>query len=334
MADAFHGIHFNVVDQTFEDLLETGIRPVAVRGQRPDPADSNKTPTFTSAEPAARFYLRRLLERDTRREVRGLAAAREPEVILRDSQHSPLTDTWIVRFVQTQESVPIFGSRATVELDRNKELLAIDAELANVTGTPATTGLTVTEALDKIAAFTGVAVERVESVSGPSLVFYYDNNYDKWYLAYHFRNVPAAPANFFRAGKRYGIGSSLAELQPEFDYLIDAHDGSIRLYWSTATYISVPTSCQGHDEDDVVRAFFGSVDENNFIMRDPMRNIKTYDYGLNDVGSAAPAGPVTGTSKILRTVRLLYQPTTTRAASTTFSNLSLCETVSTTGEWI
>src|SRR5690242_15233862 len=135
MVAGFQSIHFNVADESDAAVEATGSRPLA---RRAGPSRTPASSTFDSEEAAARYYLSNLLQRDNRATMRGLTAPGRPELVpdlkLRDTQRSPLTKTSLVRFLQTKASVPIFGSRAIVELDAKKELLGIDAELAEVAG--------------------------------------------------------------------------------------------------------------------------------------------------------------------------------------------------------
>ena len=302
MAEGLHSIHYNIADQGDDDLRASGIRPLVLRGGgRPRGAEA--APTFNNDESAARFHLSQLLERDTRPTLRGLTAPESPAVMpdlsLRDRQDSPLTNTLTVRFVQTKDSIPVFGSRAVVEMDRNRELLAVDATLAKVEGVPHMAALSPAEALARIASLTKVPVPAFQDVKPPELNFYHDDEKNHWHLAYYYRNVPAAPEDFIKGTKSHGIGRSLAQSHPELDYLVDAHDGTILLYWSsTPTAIAVPTSCCGIDEDGVAQKFYGQKNGSDFEMNDPWRKIRTYDFGGNDVDHATPPqNPVSATSK-------------------------------------
>lgn len=122
MPATFHSIHFNVATGNDADVEAAGARPLALRGA---PSRTAAPSSFNTDESAARFYLGNILRRDAHSIARGLAASNRPEVVpdlvLRDAQRSPLTNTSIVRFVQTKSSIPIFGSRAVVEMDNRRE---------------------------------------------------------------------------------------------------------------------------------------------------------------------------------------------------------------------
>jgi hypothetical protein len=46
----------------------------------------------------------------------------------------------------------------------------------------------------------------------------------------------------------------------------------------------VPVECEGTDEDGVIQKFWGReiVASNGFELNDPLRNIKTYDFGKSE----------------------------------------------------
>ncbi len=287
MPDTFQSIHFNVAGESDDNIQAAGSRPLALRA---GPSRAAAASSFDDDEAAARFYLSNIFARDQRSGVRGLTAPHNPQVVpdleLRDSQRSPLTNTSIVRFVQTKSSIPVFGSRAIVEMDSKRELLAVDAELATVEGVAPITGIAELQALKNIAAAAQVPVESLTNTDAPKTTFYRDEDKGIWHLAYYFRNIPAAPPEYFSGLKSHGGHRSLAQSRPQLDYLVDAHDGSILLYWS-----STPTlvACQGLDEDGVNRKFYGELTAaGEFALIDTLQRIKTIDFGGGDIDNATP----------------------------------------------
>jgi bacillolysin len=300
MAHEFYSIHFNVASGSDTDVEAVGARPLAVRSSRPTRTTASRT--FANEEAAARFYLGNILRRDARPSVRGITAPNRPEVVpdlkLRDSQLSPLTRTSIVRFVQTKASIPIFGSRAIVEMDKKRELLGIDAVLAEVDDINPQPTLSEADAMDKIIAEAKlVDRDKLKQVEGAQKTFFHDEDEKRWHLAYHFRNVPAAPAGFFEGLKSHGGRRSLAERKPELDYLVDAHDGTVLLYWSSSP-TSVPVACRGRDEEGQPRKFYGQMAPGGrFELSDPLRRIRTFDFSGGDIDSAAEPTEVISNEK-------------------------------------
>jgi bacillolysin/neutral peptidase B len=223
-------------------------------------------------------------------EVWGLAAVKA------DTSQFTGGQTTLVRFVQTARSIPIFGSRAVVELDRDNDLVAVDASLADVQGVPHITALSATEALRRIADHSGAKIEQLQNVNAPELTFFHDDEKEKWHLAWFFESVPAAPADFAQGLKSHGVGRSPGQWHPELDYLVDAHDGTILLYWSSApTAAEVPVSLKGKDEYSEQQEFYGRdlKEGGPYELYDPMRRIKTFDFGGRHIGSQElPTSPI------------------------------------------
>jgi bacillolysin len=293
MTETFQGIHFNVATEIDENVKAVGSRPFAARSGR----SRGRIPvSFDNDEAAARFYLSRVFARDTRANVRGLTAPQSPQVVpdlqLRDSQRSQLTNTSIVRFVQTKSSIPVFGSRAIVEMDSKRELLAVDAELASVEGVSPLANIAPQKALQSIATAAEVPIDTLGGVQAPMLTFYRDEKNQHWHLAYHYVNVPAAPPAFFAGLRSHGSHMSLAKSHPELNYLVDAHDGSILLCWSSSPTL---VRCKGLDEDGILRRFLGDqIGQGTYALLDSMQRIKTIDLGGQSICIAKlPTDPVT-----------------------------------------
>jgi bacillolysin len=293
MAETFQSIHFNVASGSDDSIKAAGTRSLVTRAGASRAPEST---SFNSDEAAARFYLGNILAGDARPGMRGLTAPQDPQVVpdlqLRDSQPSPLTKTSIVRFVQTKASIPVFGSRAIVELDKDRELLAVDAELAHVEGVAAIANIAPQQALQKIATASNVAVESLSGVKAPNLTFYRDEDRNLWHLAYYFQSVPAAPSEFFTGMKSHGGQKSLAESRPELEYLVDAHDGAILLYWSSSPTL---VQCTGMDEEGLVRTFYGDkTTQGVYALIDSLQRIRTIDLGgLSIDTDPLPTDPVT-----------------------------------------
>ncbi|HEX4953027.1 MAG TPA: M4 family metallopeptidase [Thermoanaerobaculia bacterium] len=310
MPQGFKSLHFDIIEQAASDLRSIGTRALTVRGGGRPQAPTDGIPTFNSEEAAARFYLQRLLERQDRPSLRAIVAPDRPEVVpdleLRDTRRSALTDSWTVRFVQTRASIPVFGSRAVVELDSNRELLVVDADLAEVDDISPVAALSPAQALERIATTAAVPASQLAGVEAPKTTFYHDDDNNQWHLAYSFRNVPAAPGGFMESSKSHGASRSLAQRHPLLNYLVDAHDGRILLYWSaapTATGVDIPVACNGTDEDGISRDFFGRlVAGGSFEMHDPMRNIRTHDFNFKDIeNDPAPVDAIRSASSTFGT---------------------------------
>jgi hypothetical protein len=107
-------------------------------------------------------------------------------------------------------------------------------------------------------------------VVAPELTFFYSEEKETWHLAYFFTNVPVPPPELLEEEEEEEwIGFGHGGLSPrishaEFNYLVDAHDGSILLYYSSHPMIDVPVKCRGLDETDTEQIFWGQNIDNGF----------------------------------------------------------------------
>jgi Zn-dependent metalloprotease len=293
------GIHFNLADRSDADAAELGARPTRVRGVGRAGAGARR---FENEEAAARFYLSQALGRDERPAVRGLTAPDRPEVVpdlrLRDSRSTALTGTTVVRFDQTAGAIPIFGTRAVVELDANLELLGMDAELQVVEGVSPLAALSPAQARDRIADFAEKPRDAIPADRAPELTYYHDDAAGRWHLAYYFRDVPAAPPGTAERLRSHGPGPAPGRRELRQDYLVDAHSGAVLRHWSSSPTLDVPVQCEGQDEDQRPQRFFGNeMKPDRVQLRDPLRRIQTFDFGMHDIeNDPVPTAPIEATS--------------------------------------
>jgi bacillolysin len=296
----FFNVRFHTAEKKDDELRSVGTRPLGFRSVgRPRSLDPNEK-DFNNDEAAARFYVHNIFQGDGRLPVRGMTSVHEPEVVpdmhFLGVQDSSLTRTKLVEFEQTSSAIPVFGTRVVVELDQNRELVSLDAEVAEIRGVSAIASISQSEALQKIAEKTHVPVESMAGLEPPQLVFYHDDEQDSWHLVYLFKNIPAAPADFLESIAQsqsigHGLGPSPRLRHPRLNYLVDAHSGQILLYYSAMPMLlDIPTECTGIDEDNSLQNFWGRRNQNSFELHDPLRAIQTYDLRLSDLEPAAVPG--------------------------------------------
>jgi bacillolysin len=270
--------------------------------------------SFSNDESAARHYLNEILAqpgvvtRDAHEAMFSLSAPERPENVpdlqLRSVQQQALTGTRLVRFQQTQSSIPIFGSNVIVELDENRNFVGSSGDVANIKGVSPLAKLSPTQALRRIVKFAGAKPSAVKSVTAPDLTFFHHDETDTWHLAYFCQKVPVAPPGepdeeglreIARQGHGFGLSPRLT--RPEFDYLVDAHDGSVLYYYSANPLLDVPTQLHGQDENGTDQTFFGRVVTSTFTLDDPLRGVRTFDLKFSDIEHAVfPGGPVSNTN--------------------------------------
>ena len=303
MPTGFMNLTFHAADAAQQDVP----RQLEALGPAAAATFGPETDLFGDDESAARFYLAQEMGLDARPAMQAFMGAEEggletmgapslvPNLDVATTRDEPLTNTRVVHFDQSQVGIPVFGSQAVVEMTPERTLVSIDAQLADPTElaqvSPVPT-LTPAQALEQLAARCGVAVTALAAVAAPTLTLFYAEESDTWHLAYFFREVPAAPPDFLQeamAGDlHHGPDPSPRELFPSVNYLIDAHDGALLFYYSAQPMLDVMTLCQGFDIDGQLQEFYGLPIAAGFELNDPLRKLKTYDFGLKEIGVAQP----------------------------------------------
>ena len=122
----------------------------------------------------------------------------------------------VVSFRQTHRSIPIFGARATVELDDQANLVAARAKLGRVDGVSETPQL---RQLPRSTSSShrwharykaSTALRNASQPNPPPLTFFHDRAKEKWHLAYVFSDIPSVPAHW-RSAKRAGAKKRTAK---------------------------------------------------------------------------------------------------------------------------
>jgi Zn-dependent metalloprotease len=206
------------------------------------------------------------------------------------SQDIPQTKTRLLRFQQTKARIPIFGSLALVELDQNRELVSIIAEVTDIRGVSAMADLSPAKAVECVARYVKLAPQSLKNFSSPELCFFHEDESDQWRLAYYISKVSAVPPDFLgtrpeRGSVGHGLGRSPRVDHPQFDYLVDAHSGDIIFFFASNPMVAVPVPAQlsGSDEDGTAQILWGNLNNASFEMFDPIRRIKTFDFNFKDV---------------------------------------------------
>ncbi|MBF6302191.1 M4 family metallopeptidase [Nocardia amamiensis] len=297
---ALESLHYHVADDpvTGPDVSARSRESFPAGADAPE-FDAPALP-FTSNEAAARFYLDEILRRDSRPALESLVepdrAERVPSLILESEQDLRRLGTRQVRFAQTARSIPVFGAGAVVELNESRELVSVNARLDEVSGVDPVESLSRSEALERLAQYTGVDIPAEAGVSG-RLNFYKDEDAGSWHLAWFFPGIPAEPppsaeSTDIEPGATEGHGLGRRPIPPSFDYLIDAHDGEILYCYSAVpTALPRPTRCKGTDEDGVKQTFLGKLASpagTACQLDDPLRAVRTYDLEFADLDSNPP----------------------------------------------
>jgi bacillolysin len=302
--------HYHVGEDAEVGRDETARSPESFRGETP-PGTEGDVPalSFNSDEAAARYYLDQLLQRDDRPAMRSVVEPDRPErvpgLVVERELDLPKLGTHQVRFTQTHQNIPVFGSSAVVELDEARRLVSVNAQLDEVSGVDPVESLSRAEALERVARYTGVSIPPEAGLTG-RLTFYKNEDSGSWHLAWLFTELPAEPPETGEpetgepdtgepetgeaaadADALFGHGLGRRPIPPSFNYLVDAHDGEILFFYSAVpTALPIPTQCKGIDEDEKEQTFFGQLASptgTTCQLSDPLRAVRTYDLQFADI---------------------------------------------------
>lgn len=189
----------------------------------------------------------------------------------------PLTGTKTVKFRQTLHEIPVYGSLVTVELDETNNLVGIDSALGRPEGVDPVADVSPAQALAQARSARDGYTATLEGVV-PRLHYYFDRQDSSWRLAYILEDVPVTQS-----------GAKTTDLEPPrfVDYVIDAHSGDV-----VAVLPRTPSMAEeaaaAEEEQTALDAFgdkrtFVAVSENGqLVLKDPTRNVHTYDFGFGD----------------------------------------------------
>ena len=196
------------------------------------------------------------------------------------TETSALTGTKSVKFRQSYNKVPVYGSLVTVELDENNELIGINSSLGDPEGVSPVAAIAPAEALNKIASLGG----NPDANAVGRLIFYFDRNSEtpSWRLCYLFEDIPLAEGVAPDQGDAQGGEGPFGLVPIEQDFIVDAHSGELieRLPRSADASVSAP------DELNAPRQFSVSpalAPAGTAVMIDAGLKIETFDLGLHDL---------------------------------------------------
>jgi Zn-dependent metalloprotease len=190
----------------------------------------------------------------------------------------PLTGTKTVKFRQTLHGIPVYGSLVTVEVEDDNSLVAIDSALGTPEGVDPVASIAPAAALTAAdAAPDGYAPNLAGVV--PKLNYYFDRAASKWRLVYILEDVPAT---LDRGAEPSADRASSLEPPRFIDYVVDAHDGQVVALLPRTPSLAPGTEQSAVDSFGVTRTFLASSENGHLVLRDPVHNVQTYDFGFGD----------------------------------------------------
>lgn len=304
MSPKFHTISFNSSQSSGDSAISKSTwMKTMLRTSKMEQKNAEFVSTFQSIndEHASRIYLQSYLLGMEEESFHRMTSPEEPDLVpdflFQGAKESQLTNSRTIEFQQTERNIPIFGSRAVLEIDQSeRSLVSIEATLAEKPDVSAIAGISAEDALSRISQFGKDEGLSHEKILSPELVFFADTVLDKWRLAFYFKNIPVFPPEFLSTAgtgenHRFCVGHSPRHHSPFHDYFVDAHTGEVFYYFSSTPRIDIPVACHGEDDEMIKRAFYGLPNGAGVLLNDPLRGIQTYDYALQDLDNPASAFP-------------------------------------------
>ena len=223
-------------------------------------------PQAMDPETAARSYLEQALASDKTPQFAAPSADKVPsEFKSLGTEAIPLTDTTTVKFRQTFNKIPVYGSLVTVELDSKNQLVGINSALGSPTGVKPVASISAADAVSAVVVHAGYT-KKLDGVV-PRLNYYYDVGASKWRLVFILEDVPVV------ANKK---GPSPVLM----DYVVDAH--TAKVVTATPRTPTVATPSTGIDGLGKTRTFETDKTGSANLMKDPTLNVQTFDFDFRD----------------------------------------------------
>lgn len=224
-------------------------------------------------ETAARRYLDQTLASDL---AEGFAAPSsgdiKSEFKVIGTETVPLTGTRTVKYRQTFNTVPVYGSLVTVELDEENGLLSISSTLGDPVGVTPIAKISAAEAASAVKDKPPLK-KQLDGIS-PRLTYYFEAVRTKWRLAFIFEDVPVTLPR-----KRRDKPEAIAPRY--FDYVVDALTGRVIAELprtpSMASEVQRASDALAVEREIRVETVGGSS-----ILKDAVNNVTTYDFAFGD----------------------------------------------------
>lgn len=233
-------------------------------------AAAGATPAAQDPETAAYGYLQRALKSDEMPDFADPQLGGAASEFLRlGTETVPLTNTRTVKFRQTVNKVPIYGSLVTVELDEDNRCLAINSSLGAPKDLGAVAKTAPQLALEVAAKAAGLKISEVKAT--PRLCYYFDREKQAWALTYIVENVPK------RSRSAKAMGHAQAAV---FDYVVNANTGKLIAELprtASSAVLEVAADAMG-----VQRSFTVERNSSTLTLRNAELNISTFAFQYRD----------------------------------------------------
>ena len=221
-------------------------------------------------EASAREYPDRSFASSRRQSLnRPVTDSGESEFKILGAEALPLTGTTTVKFRQTLNKIPVYGSLVTVELDKSNRCVGINSSLGSPEGVKHVAKISPQKALAVAAKASGQPPSTLENT--PILNYYFHDS--TWRLAYIIENVPQRKRTVLSDGR------SDAVLK---DYVVDAHSGKVLAGLPRTSTMAAVTEKARDGRRANRRIAVEKGTGGRRVLRDLTLNLTTYDFGFKD----------------------------------------------------
>jgi len=224
------------------------------------------------AETVAKRYLQQALQSKS---VPSLTAPKSGDTVSEfkslGSETIPLTSTKTVKFRQTFNGIPVYGSLVTVELDDENNLVSINSSLGEPRDVNPVAKISPSEAIKAVKDYPGFKKNLQDLV--PHLSYYYDNASAKWRLVFFLEDVPVS------LERKATHGTKPAPLY--MDYVVDALTGKVVTELPRTPSLASEV-IKASDGKNVTREIRVEVNGKTKLLKDTTLNVQTFDFKLDD----------------------------------------------------
>jgi len=237
----------------------------------------------TDPETAARHHLEAALaSKDIKAFARPSADGTASDFKTINVEAVPLTGTTVVKFRQTLNSIPVYGSLVSVELDEKQDCLAINSAMGTPSGIDPVAKASPADAISVAAKEAGTPATKI--TTPPKLYYYYDQNGRKWHLAYIVEDVPVKKRAVLPDGR------SDAALK---DYIVDARSGKLIAALPRTPLMADEVAVDGLHTSRTITVDKLPGPGGRRQLRDTALNVTTYDFAFKDPTASSSLLPGT-----------------------------------------
>jgi Zn-dependent metalloprotease len=229
-------------------------------------------PTMTELDPetaAERYLHQALASKSVRTFSVPRSVALETDFKTLGTETIPLTGTIAVKFRQTLNKIPIYGSLVTVELDNDNKLVSLSSAMGEPSGVSPIAKASPADALEAVKKY-GDLKKNLENAV-PRIYFYYDPKIAAWRLVYVLEDIPVVPPR----------GHNGHILRRVMDYVVDAHTGKVVSELPRSAHM-VAATATALDGLGVTRRITVESSGTKRILRNMALNVQTFDFKFGD----------------------------------------------------